>query len=153
MDEQLTFKTGQLSGITRIGYASLYRYVRDYREFFSPTARKNTRGRRWTHNDLDIVQAIRYLSHERTGKEKIKEMLKSGWRPVANAAYDRETVARLIEAVLASNEQANKLVKSLQKEVDDIRRFRDYVQEARQDVWQMGLKVAELENKIKNRIR
>lgn len=153
MNEEVKFKTGQLSGITRIGYTSLYRYVKDYREFFSQGVRRDKRGRRWSLDDLEIVQAIRYLSHERTGKEKIREMLKSGWRPVTNAAYDRETVARLVEAVLATNEQANKLVKSLQKEVDEIRRFRDYVQEARQEVWQMGFRVLELEHKIKQRVR
>ena len=118
---EIKLTTGQISGITMVGFMSLYRYVRDFPEFFNPSARQHKRGRRWTVADLEMVQGIRYLYHERKGKDKIRQMLKDGWRPAANSAYTLETLARLIEATLAVSEDAKRIVKDAQKAIDDVK--------------------------------
>jgi len=118
---EIILTTGQISGLTMVGYMSLYRYVRDFPEFFSPPARQHKRGRRWTVADLELVQGIRYLYHERKGKNNIRQMLKDGWRPEANSAYHFETLTRLIEATLAVSEDAKRIVKDAQRAIDDVK--------------------------------
>jgi hypothetical protein len=111
--------TGQISGITLLGSSSLYRYVRDFPEFFSPTAKQHIKGRRWTQEDLEKLQAIRCLYHERTGKEKIRELIVGGWRLQDNEAWTRELQSRLIESTLATYAEMEEISKQAIKAVNE----------------------------------
>jgi DNA-binding transcriptional MerR regulator len=106
--------TGQASGLTRIGRKTLYNYVRTYPEFFSSTVRQHSPGRRWTQEDLEMVQAIRCLHHERAGTEKIRELIAGGWRLQDDPSGSRELTARLIESILGAyadlKESSNQVV-------------------------------------------
>lgn len=92
--------TGQISGITRVGFRTLKKYVSNFPEFFGPTVRQHKTGRRWNQEDLEMVQAIRCLYHERTGTEKIRELIAGGWRLQNEQAWTRELMGRLIEKIL-----------------------------------------------------
>ena len=85
--------TGQVSAIVRIGFQSLYVYVRNFPEFFSESARQHTQGRRWTIEDLEMVQSIRCLYHEKAGTQKIRELLASGWRLHNVQIWTRELIS------------------------------------------------------------
>ena len=98
--------TGQISAIIRIGFQSLYVYVRTFPEFFSESARKHTQGRKWTIEDLEMVQSIRCLYHERTGTEKIRELLASGWRLQNVQIWTKELISLLLDQTLVSQEEA-----------------------------------------------
>jgi len=115
-----TFTTGQISGITRIGRQSLYRYVRDFPDFFSQTVRQHKQGRRWTQDDLNMIEAIRCLYHERTGEQRIKEIIKGGWRLADNQAWTRELQSRLIEMTFAANAEADEISKQAIDAINDL---------------------------------
>ena len=115
-----TFSSGQVSGITELHRQSLYRYVKDFPEFFSETARQHKQGRRWTREDLEMIQAIRCLYHERTGKEKIREMIKGGWRLVDSLPWTRELQSRLIEMTLAAYEESKEISNQAIESIDDL---------------------------------
>jgi len=114
-DEQTTFTTGQISGITWLTRTSLYRISRDFPEFLSDTAKKHTRGRRWTVNDLEILQAIRTLHRMRAGKEAIKEALKAGWKPFISSADNIESFAQVYQEIIAISEDAGDALDDVKK--------------------------------------
>jgi DNA-binding transcriptional MerR regulator len=146
----MNLSTGQLSGITRVSYMALYRYVRDYSEFFSDTAKQHKRGRRWTMADLEVVQAIRYLQHERTPKAEIHRLLSSGWRPPANSAFNMETLTRLIEVTLASAEQSTKMVNDVQKAVEGIKHYKSVVTENSMELVEIKKEIMNLNRHVRN---
>ena len=114
--------TGQMSAIVRVSFQSLYVYVRTFPEFFSESARQHTQGRRWTIEDLEMVQSIRCLYHERAGTEKIRELLASGWRLQNVQIWTRELITLLLDQTLKAQEEAKNSAKdliSLKKLMDD----------------------------------
>ena len=115
--------SGQISGMAGIGKMSLYHYVKDFPEFFTDSAKKHKKGRRWSLSDFEVVQAIRYLYHERKGKEFVRETLAAGWRPAVNPAYSSETLARLINQVLSSSEQSEETLKDAHKAIKRLKDF------------------------------
>jgi hypothetical protein len=70
--------------------------TREFPQYFSPEALKHGRGRRWSKNDLDVINAIRMLHHSRQGKAAIEEQLAIGWRPASGSASDRADLSRMI---------------------------------------------------------
>jgi hypothetical protein len=110
------FSTGQLLGMVGLNYASLYRYVKTFPEFFGAEAQQHKRGRRWTTADLQTVQAIRYLNHEHVGEKAIRKKLAAGWRPQIIQNNDQELVSRLVDGCLAMVAEAKQLVAVARKE-------------------------------------
>lgn len=92
--------TGQVSGLLRLGYDTIYHYLREFPEYFSSTARQGIRGRRWKADDIEMLQAIRCLKQERTGAPRIRELLSSGWRLENEQAWTKELMSRLVESIL-----------------------------------------------------
>lgn len=140
--------TGQISGLTLVGHGSLYRYVREFPDFFSPTAKQHKRGRRWTQEDLEMVQAIRCLFHERTGAAKIREMLAAGWRLQDNPAFTREMQSRLIEATLAAAADAEQIATKAKKVIEDNKFASKLSLEDHHEVDRVSQRLIELEIKI-----
>jgi hypothetical protein len=120
---EIYLTTGQISGLTQIGYMSLYRYVKDFPEYFSETARQHKRGRRWINADLELVQSIRFLYHQHSKKESINQILASGWRQKINPAYNAETLTRMIEDVLGISDEAKTVIKEAQKAFEDYKAY------------------------------
>ena len=93
MSKNLTYTTGQVSGITDLANMTLYRYVRTFGEFFSPEVNQRTRGRRWSEDDITLALTIRSLFDRREGEKAIRETLKAGWRldtqPMASPEVQR----------------------------------------------------------------
>jgi hypothetical protein len=132
------FTTGQVSGFTMVGRQSLYRYVRDFPEFFTETAKQHKQGRRWELDDLVIVQSIRMLYHERMGKEKIRELIKGGWKLCDNQPWTRELQSRLIEATFTAYAEAEEISKQAVAAIDDLENKTFFVEwnlEAFQKLW------------------
>jgi hypothetical protein len=80
MDKNPTYTTGQVSGMTGLAFMSLYRYVRTFREFFSPEVQQHTRGRRWLDRDITLVLSIQSLFSRRIGEEETRQAIQDGWR-------------------------------------------------------------------------
>ena len=107
--------TAQLSCIVKISYGSLYVYVRNFPEYFSPGARKHTKGRSWTQEDLELVQSIRCLYHENTGTAEIRGLLASGWRLENQQIWVKELISILLNQNLMAQEEARDSVLALMK--------------------------------------
>ncbi len=116
MDE-IKFTTGQILGITLINRMTLFRYVKDFHEFFSETAKQHKKGRRWTVNDLEVVQAIRYLHHEHKGNVYIRQLLSKGWRSSISRPYDIESISRLLNRSFTNAEEARQLLADATKQL------------------------------------
>lgn len=129
-----TFTTGQVSGITQVGRQSLYRYVKEFGEFFSKTATQHKQGRRWTQMDIETIHAIRCLYHDHTGTEAIREMIKGGWKLTDNEAWSRELQSRLIEMVIEANTNAEIISRQAINAINDLQSKTDVV-EANQKVF------------------
>jgi hypothetical protein len=147
--KELELTTGQLSGVTLLSYGSIYRYVKDFPDFFSDRARQHTRGRRWTIKDLEAVQAIRYLYHDNTPREQIYQMLSEGWRPLM--ADTTETITKLVEATLTEAAEARKFIKSEQKALEDFRLYNRTLWETSEEVRRLKERVTKLEEDLRSK--
>lgn len=80
-------------------------------DFFSEAVKNPRKGKRWTQDDIYIVQSIRQLHNERKGNEKIKALLKDGYTvPIYSAAATAE-LNRILAASWDMLEQCDKLLK------------------------------------------
>ena len=141
--------TGQVIGITRVGYSSLYNYVREFGEFFSPGVNQHKRGRKWSPDDLGIVESIRCLRHERKGTDQIREMLTSGWRVENNKAWSKEERARLVEVISSVVEETNRIVEEAIKEIKDSQYQRVLTSGDHLEVERMSQRLKEIEQEFK----
>jgi len=112
-----TFTTGQVLGITLLHRMSVYRYVKDFQHFFSPGAQQHKKGRRWTLNDLETLQAIKYLHHVHNSKTEIQEILTAGWRPAIKPIYDLETIALYFDEIFAYSQEAKEVTKEIKEQL------------------------------------
>lgn len=70
-----TYHTRTVEGMTRIPMRTIQAYVREFRDYFSESARKPSKGRRFTPADVDILQTIKRLRAERVPDEEIRKVL------------------------------------------------------------------------------
>lgn len=90
--------TGQVLVVCGLKYRTLYNYLRDFGEFFSDSSRITKKGKRWTPNDLAVIQTIRHLHSERQSQAEIKQALTEGYITPMQGGYGPEDINRLIEA-------------------------------------------------------
>lgn len=69
------YQTRTVEGMTRIPIRTIQDYVRDFRDHFSETARKPSKGRRFTAADVDILQTIQRLRSDRVQDAEIRKVL------------------------------------------------------------------------------
>ena len=100
MDENSLFTTGEVRGITMLSSMSVYRFTRDFPEFFTEAARQHQRGRRFTGDDVVMLLSIESLYHKREGKEKIRAELAGGWR-LGNQPLDSKESGEVISRLLS----------------------------------------------------
>lgn len=74
--------TGQAAGLAQVPLKTMQRYIRDFREFFSPGAAQPTRGRRFIEADIYLLYSIRHLYNQRKSTEEIREELAKGKPPL-----------------------------------------------------------------------
>jgi hypothetical protein len=111
MGKNLTYTTGQVSGISDLANMTLYRYVKLFGEFFSPGVNQRTRGRRWSEDDITLALTIRSLFDRREGEKAIRETLKAGWRldtqPMASPEV-QQALSTLYEVCQVFREEAKR---------------------------------------------
>ncbi len=112
-----TFTTGQVLGITLLHRMSVYRYVKDFQPFFSSSAQQHKKGRRWTLNDLETLQAIKYLHYVHNSKAEIQEILTAGWRPLIKPIYDLESIALYFDEIFAYSQEAKEVSKEIKNQL------------------------------------
>lgn len=66
----------------------MQRYIRDYKEFFSPTARQSIRGRKFTDKDLKVLFATRHLYFQRCRPEEIRAALAGEMETLSLPAFE-----------------------------------------------------------------
>ena len=126
--------TAQVSSFLRVGTDSLYKYVRNFPEFFSPGARKHTAGRKWTPEDLEMCWTIRTLYAQRTGTPEIRRLLEGGWKLQNVQIWTKQLMALLLEQSLDSQDKMQKAA----QEVVTLKRLiqeRDRDNEELQKMW------------------
>jgi DNA-binding transcriptional MerR regulator len=111
--------TGRVAAAINLSPASIRRYVRDFPEFFSPTAKQPRPGRRFVQADFEILQAIRALKFERAGNARIREKLAAGWRLTFDVSYTSQSMARLVESTLGAMEDAKEIYKKAEAAVKE----------------------------------
>lgn len=102
--------TGQVSTFAHISPQSLYIYLKEFSEFFSPstqTDRPGPPGRSWSEEDLMLVQAIRFFHHQKIPAGRIRELLAHGFR-LENEPWTAELISMLISESLAAAADAKK---------------------------------------------
>lgn len=110
--------TGQVLGVLGLKYRTLYNYLRDFGEYFSEGARSPKKGKRWSPEDMTVIQTIRHLHSERRSQEEIKKALAEGYKTPLAGGYSPEDVNRLIESSWLLVNQANALLVETQKIFD-----------------------------------
>jgi DNA-binding transcriptional MerR regulator len=117
MDKLTT--TGQTSGILLISNWAIWRFVRDFNEFFSETAKQKA-GRRYTEQDRRTLRAIRNLYRLGKKTEEIRESLKNG-EELSLPGYELEDIAEIyfrVDSILKEMTQeagrAEKFYKSME---------------------------------------
>lgn len=116
-----TYTTGQTSGITHIPGKTLQRYVRDFREFFSASAQKQTKGRRFTAQDIETILLIRRLYFERTKPERIRAALRGEWIPPAKPVYDALDALQLVEIARQDKQLSQEYSRQAKASANDAR--------------------------------
>lgn len=144
-ESKLELTTGQASGVTRVSRTCLYRYVRDFSDFFSPGASQHKRGRRWTLNDIELILTIRFLKHEHRGNKLIGESLASGWRSYSDPGYYRQDRGRIIDSVKQIIYGANRNIKEAEEFVEDAKWHRVVTLEDHNEVVRLTQRVKEFE--------
>jgi hypothetical protein len=91
-----TLTTGQLVGATWLDQSTVYRYLSEFGDYFSDTAKRPGRGKRWTQQDLQTVQALRSLHHAHQGRDVIIECLKNNWRPPDGSAESSDILYSML---------------------------------------------------------
>lgn len=89
------FTTGQVTGLLQISLSSLQLYIREYRDYLSPTASQQKQGRRYTPQDVECLMMIRNLRFRRADKATIEEALQ-GDHQVEEPSYKLENMARIL---------------------------------------------------------
>lgn len=131
--------TGQICGLTHIPLKTLQRYVHDFREFFSESAQKPTKGRRFTQQDTEKLLLIRRLYFERTTPDRIRAALAGDWSPPAKPMYDTLDALNLVEAARQEKERSKDYSKKAAYEAQQaqfavngadhtLRRFREVIE-------------------------
>ncbi len=69
------YQTRTVEGMTRIPIRTIQDYVREFRDYFSETARQPSKGRRFTDGDIDKLQTIQRLRADRVRDEEIRKVL------------------------------------------------------------------------------
>jgi len=142
--ERTDLTTGQVSNFTRVSYQSLYVYVRNFPEFFSPSANQHTPGRRWKLEDLEMVQAIRSLYHERAGTENIRALLAGGWKLQNVQIWTKEFMALMMEQTLTAQED----LKASAQEVITLKRLLEERKRNNEEVQKMWIRLGDVEHEL-----
>jgi len=85
-----TFSAGYVSGVTRIPQPTMRRYVILYRRHFSPEAQINTRGRRFSHKDIEMLVFIHDEYRLKSSREEIDGKLDGDWKANQKDRYQPE---------------------------------------------------------------
>lgn len=127
-----TYHTRTVEGQTSIPIRTIQDYVRDFRDHFSETARKPSKGRRFTDDDIDKLQTIQRLRAERVADEEIRKVL-TGEKPLKLAHQFSETevknfAARALEYFEYANDalkRAHQLVKEANAKITTLEQERE----------------------------
>ena len=116
------FSVGRTSGITAIPYQTLWRYVKEFKEYFSVSAQKST-GKRFTPQDIDKLLLIRHLHYERVDPDRIKAALRGEWVPVAKPQYNTQDALQIVQAAQERFEAIGEHVKQARQAASEARRI------------------------------
>ena len=76
MTEEQYFTTSEIIKITSLKLSTVQRYIRAFKDFFSPGARLPDRRRRFTSQDIKTLLLIKYLYSIRESKSEITKSLR-----------------------------------------------------------------------------
>jgi DNA-binding transcriptional MerR regulator len=122
-----SFSSGVVVGMTHIPADTIRRYVRDFRPYFSESARQPNRGRRYTSQDVQSLLTIRHLYHERKPKPQIEAALTGNWTPPALPRYDIEDATAIVAQAREHMEETTKQARKVERMTQSIVSDRSYL--------------------------
>ena len=141
--------TGQVTGIARLSYTSLYTYVRDFGDLFSPgVGQQHKRGRKWGAADLELVLSIRELRRSNTPAAEIHKKLAGGWRVENHSPWSSQDRDTLVEAYVTLTDETNRVLRAAEKEVEQSKFVSQLGLEDYQRIGRLEQKDKELEMSI-----
>lgn len=112
-----TYSTGQVSGLLGIPPVTLQRYIREFKEYFSETARQPDRGRRYTSADLNHLVRIRQMHTKHSGHDQIAQALADNQIAPEDLTVDNIfTVLEIANTALASTDKNAAKVEALTRQ-------------------------------------
>lgn len=87
-----SYSAGIVSGMTDIPQPTLRRYVIQFRRHFSEEAQKNTRGRKFTHKDVEMLVFIKDEFRAKSSIKEIDSKLDGEWKVMQKDRYQPEII-------------------------------------------------------------
>lgn len=110
MNNDKSYTTGTVCGLTRLQLWSVQRYIKAFGEYFSERA-KGPRGRRYTAKDIQNLLIIRQLYREHKDDEYIRAALRGEGDPVTLPHFDIQEAMQIVGDAIQINSASNQAVK------------------------------------------
>jgi DNA-binding transcriptional MerR regulator len=146
MQENHTLSTGQTAGLTGLSMQTIQRYVKRYPVGFSETARKPTKGRRFTGADVRALLLINRLLNTRR-KPMIEKALRGEWSPPDQAIYEIHDLMSMYQALERVKQDTLTLLKTVR---DESERYRKETGTINQKLSNQGEAIADLRFRVGN---
>lgn len=118
-----TYTTGAVSGMTNIPIKTIQRYVTDFRDLFSETARQPKKGRRFTNADVKILRIIRRARSENIGDDEIRRMISDPASFPLMQEHNPDEAIELVGNAREMLEQAQATQREFMHEAERLRRM------------------------------
>jgi DNA-binding transcriptional MerR regulator len=112
------FTSGQASGMTQLPLGTIRRYVSQFGEHFSPQARVNSRGRRFTPRDVELLLAIRSMYSSGYTTEAVQKSLAGDWEAKALPSREISDAAKIVLEAKDYLDNTRQLVQRTTKRLD-----------------------------------
>lgn len=120
MSEKL-YTSGEVLGITGLKRCTMQRYIRTWRDFFSPSARKPGRSRRYTGQDIKQLFLIRYLHSQRESGDRITQALRGEWVPEVLPWIELTDAIEIAQAAMRLTSRAERAANEIKRQAEIIR--------------------------------
>lgn len=111
--QKYTYTTGEVLGKINLQEQTIQSFVKSFPFAFGEDARKPSRGRRWTGQDIKNLLLIRYLKSKRESKERISQALRGEWTPESLPWIEIEEALEIASNVTSLADEAQKHAKKM----------------------------------------
>lgn len=114
------FTAGRASGATDIPLVTMRRYVNEFSEHFSESARISSRGRRYSDKDIELLLKIRLLYGRGLNQREVAKVLDGNWDPEGMTQREIGQAALLIKNAAELHEKAETVLRNMRSELQSM---------------------------------